>query len=49
MSKVDPYLLFFKTFICVVYMDDCLFWERSKYEIDNVINYFKEYGNSYNW
>ena len=35
--------------IYVVYVDDCLFWELSKYEIDNVIKFFKEYGPSYNW
>ena len=35
--------------ICVVYVDDCLFWARSQYEIDNLINYFKEDGHSYNW
>ena len=27
---------------CVVYVDDCLFWEHSQYEIDNVMKYFKE-------
>ena len=30
-------------------MDDCLFWERSQSEIDNVMKSFKEYGPSYNW
>ena len=29
-------------------MDDCLFWERSKYDIDNVMKSFKEDGPSYN-
>ena len=48
MSKVDPCLLMSKTVICVVYMDDCLFWARSKYDIDNVMKYFKEDGPSYN-
>ena len=27
-SKVDPCLFMSKTVICVVYVDDCLFWER---------------------
>ena len=38
-----------KTVICVVYVDDCLFWARSQSDIDNVMNSFKEYGPSYNW
>ena len=38
-----------KTVICVVYLDYCLFWELSQYDIDNVIKYFKEDGPSYNW
>ena len=49
MSKVDPCLFMSNTVVCVVYVDYCLFWERSQYEIDNVMNYFKEYGTSYNW
>ena len=36
------------TFICVVYVDDFIFWERSQYEIDNIIKSFKEDGTSYN-
>ena len=38
----------YKTVICVVYVDDCLFWQRSQSDIDNVMNYFKEDGPSYN-
>ena len=49
MSKVDPCLFMSKTVICVVYVDDCLFWARSKSDIDNVMKSFKEYGPSYNW
>ena len=30
-------------------MDDCLFWERSQSEIDNVMKSFKEDSTSYNW
>ena len=37
-----------KNVICVVYVDACFFWARLKYDIDNVMNYFKEYGTSYN-
>ena len=33
-----------KTVICVVYVDDFLFWARSQYEIDNLMKSFKEYG-----
>ena len=29
MSKVDPCMLMSKSFMCVVYVDDCLFWARS--------------------
>ena len=49
MSKLDTCLFISKTVICVVYVDDCLFWARSQSEIDNVMNYFKEDGTSYNW
>ena len=49
MSKVDPYLFISNTVICVVYLDDCLFWARSQSDIDNVMKYFKEDGPSYNW
>ena len=38
-----------KTLISVVYVDDCLFWARSRYDIDNVMKSFKEDGPSYNW
>ena len=49
MRKVDPCLFMYNTVICVVYVDDCLFWERSQYDIDNVMKSFKEYGPSQNW
>ena len=42
MIKVDTCLLMSKTVICVVYVDECIFWERSQYDIDNIMNYFKE-------
>ena len=38
-----------KTVVCVVYVDDFLFWERSQSDIDNLIKYFKENGPVYNW
>ena len=47
-SKVDPCLFMSKTVISVVYVDDCLFWACSLYDIDNVIKSFKEDGPSYN-
>ena len=49
MSKVDPYLFMSKTVICVVYVDDCIFWARSQYDIYSVMKSFKEDGPSYNW
>ena len=48
-SKVDPCLFMSKTVICVVCVDDCLFWSRSISDIDNVMKSFKEDGPSYNW
>ena len=47
MSKVDTCLFMSKTVICVVYVDDCLFWARSQSDIDNVLKSFKEDGPSY--
>ena len=41
MSKVDPCLFMSKTVICVVCVDDCLFWAHSQSEIDNVMKSFK--------
>ena len=38
MSKVDPCLFMSKTVICVVYVDDCLFWAHSQSEINKEIN-----------
>ena len=49
MSKVDPCLFMSKTVICVVYVDDFLFWACSQSEIDNVMKSFKEDVPSYNW
>ena len=49
MSKVDPCQFMSKTVMCVVYVDDCLFWALSQSEIDNVMKYFKDDGPSYNW
>ena len=49
MSKVDLCLFMSKTVICVVYVDDCLFWACSQSKIDNVMKSFKKDGLSYNW
>ena len=49
MNKVDPCLFMSKTVICVLYVDDCIFWARSQSDIDNVMESFKEDGTSYNW
>ena len=48
-SKMYPCLFMSNTVICVVYVDDYLFWERSQSDIDNVMKSFKEDGPSYNW
>ena len=49
MIKLDPFLFMSKNVMCVVYVDDCLFWERSQSDIDNVMKSFKDDGPSYNW
>ena len=41
MRKVDPCLFMSKNVICVLYVDDCLFWARSQSDIDNVMKSFK--------
>ena len=41
MRNVDPCMFMSKIVICVVYVDDCLFWARSQSEIDNVMKSFK--------
>ena len=46
MIKVDPFMFMYKNMISMVYVDDCLFWERSQYEIDNIMRYLKEDGPS---
>ena len=48
-SNVDICLFMSKTVICVVYVYDYIFWERSQYDIDNVTKSFKEDIPSYNW
>ena len=40
MSKVDPYLFMSKTVICVIYVDDCIFWSRSQSESDDIMKSF---------
>ena len=48
MIKVDTCLFMYKTVICVIYVNDCLFWERSQSDIDNLMESFKEDVTSYN-
>ena len=40
-SKVDPCMFMSNTGICAVYVYDCLFWECTQSDIDNVMNSFK--------
>ena len=47
--KVYPFLFITNTLICVVYVDDCLFWVCSQSNIDTFVNYFKGGVSSYNW
>ena len=47
--KVYPCLFMSNTVICMVYVDDCIFWARSQSEIDNVMKSSNEDGPSYNW
>ena len=46
MSKVDTCLFMSKNVTSVVYVDGCIFWSCSQYEIDNVMKSVKEYGPS---
>ena len=48
MIKVDPCMFIYNTVICVVYVDECLFWASSQSDIDNGMKYFKEDDPSYN-
>ena len=41
MRKVDPCMFMSKNVICVVYVDDCIFWARAQSEIDNLMKSFK--------
>ena len=42
-------MFMYKTVIFVGYVYDCLFWLYSQSDINNVMNYLKEDGPSYNW
>ena len=42
MSKVDPCLFMYNTVVCVIFVDDCLFWARPQSDIDNVTKSFKK-------
>ena len=48
MSRVYPCLFMSKIVICVVYVDDCLFWACSQCDINNLMKSFKEDGTSEN-
>ena len=47
-SKVYPFLFISKTVMCVIYVDDDLFWAHSQSDIDNVMKSFNDDGPSYN-
>ena len=49
MSKVDTCLFMPSAVICVVYVDDCLFWASSQSDIYNAMHSFKGDGPIYNW
>ena len=49
MIKVDLCLFMSKTVIFVVYVDYCMFWARLQYDIENILNSFKDDGRSYTW
>ena len=40
-GKVNPWIFVSKTLICVVYLDDCLFWECSQSDIDKCNELFQ--------
>eukprot|EP00957_Ditylum_brightwellii_P020019 1511446-Ditylum_brightwellii.AAC.1 len=47
--KVDPCLFISKKVICIVYVDDCLWFARDNKDIDAVLKSFKEDRDKYNW
>ena len=47
MIKVNPCLFVANNVICVVYVDDCIFWEHSQSKIGKFVESFKEGGTSY--
>ena len=46
---MNPCLFISNTIIFMLYLYDCLFWERSQSDIDNIMNSFKKDGTIYNW
>ena len=38
-----------QTLVCVMYVDDFIFGDRSQSDIDNVVKFFKDDCTSYNW
>eukprot|EP00957_Ditylum_brightwellii_P195588 14903108-Ditylum_brightwellii.AAC.1 len=47
--KADPYLFIFKKVVCIMYVDDCLWFARDSKYIDAVLKSSKEDGDKYNW
>ena len=41
--KVDPCLIMINNMICLVYVYGCIYCLNLKYDINKVMNYFKEY------
>ena len=37
--EVNPCVFMSNTVICVVYLDDCLFWVNSQHDIGNIMSY----------
>ena len=46
MRNLGTYMFMSNALICLVCVDDCLFWARSKSDIDNLMKYFKDGGPS---
>eukprot|EP00957_Ditylum_brightwellii_P153174 11658913-Ditylum_brightwellii.AAC.1 len=47
--NADPCVFISKKVVCIVYVDDCIWFARDSKDIDDVLKSFKEDGNKYNW
>eukprot|EP00957_Ditylum_brightwellii_P031325 2374486-Ditylum_brightwellii.AAC.1 len=47
--NADPRLFISKKVVCIIYVDDCLWFGRDIKDIDVVLKSFKEDGDKYNW